>query len=122
MKRLAVLVGILTALALTAQGPGGTAQTVTLPDITGTGATVCLSAPNVAARWIQFIAPSTNSAVVRVGFGAAVSQGAAVAAGGGFFWPPLVPNGGAANTNFYSTASACMYIANGDKMTITYLP
>ena len=123
----ALLLGIWYGGArLWSQGPGGSAQTVTLADITGTGATVCLGsyipAGQVNARWIQLITPSTNSAAVRVGYGATSSHGAAVAPGGGFFWPPLATPGVAVNTNFYALSSACMYIGSGDSVTVSYLP
>jgi hypothetical protein len=104
-----------------AHAPGGASQTVTLPDITGTGANVCL-ATSGTARWIQIIAPSGNSAVVRLGYGATSSRGAAIAAGGGFFFPPLTRQDLAPVQNVYALAETCMYIANGDSVTVTYLP
>lgn len=121
LMRIGVLLAAVLITAGIGNAQGGAAQTVTLPDFTGTGATVCLAASGTA-RWIQFIAPSANAAAVRIGYAATVNNGAAVAPGGGFFWPPLTRVDLAASQNQYALASACMYIASGDKVSVTYLP
>lgn len=86
-------------------------------DVTGAAAAVQASASGTA-RWIQVIAPSGNSAVIRCG-GSTVSAtvGAPVAAGGGFFFPAMpVDERQAVNQHYYNLASIYCYVGSGDKV------
>ena len=85
-------------------------------DITGDGAAHTLQATKTTARWVVVIAATTNTAAVRLGgSGVSVSQGAAVAAGGGFMYPPM-PN---LNTQ-YDLSTLYYYAAVGDKLTLVW--
>ena len=93
----------------------------TVADITGSGAAVQI-ATSGAAQWVQITAPSGNGAVVRFGdSNVSISRGAIVAAGGGQFLPPIPvgPSAGAA-TGLYQLSTIYCYIANGDKVTVTW--
>lgn len=99
---------------------GGQATIATLPDITGTGATVAL-ATSGTARWVQLTAASTNAALVRWGGpSTSATQGSFIAAGGGQFVPPLPMNQNAPVQNFYALSNIYVYIASGDKVNVTY--
>ena len=85
-------------------------------DITGDGAAHALQATKTTARWVVVIAATTNTAAVRLGGSTvSVSQGAVVAAGGGFMYPPM-PN---LNTQ-YDLSTLYYYAAVGDKLTLVW--
>src|SRR6476620_11680954 len=68
----------------------GSISVRTLADITGDGSTHALSTFGTA-RWVQIIAPSGNSAAVRIGdSNASSSRGAPIAAGGGILMPASI--------------------------------
>lgn len=85
----------------------------TVPDITGTGAAVQVCATCNGATWIQLTTLSTNTSVIRWGdSNVSASRGAAIAPGGGQLVPvTVVP---------YALSKLYVYIANGDKLTVTY--
>ena len=94
---------------------------VTEADISGTGATVKVAASG-AARWVRFGAPAANTAPIRWGDSAtAVGQGSSISPGheGG---PPPIPinHQSEASAQVYSLASLYVYVANGDKCSITW--
>src|ERR1035438_7857810 len=61
----------------------------TLADISGDAAAHAI-ATSGGATWIQFVAPSANSSVVRIGdSNISSTRGTPVAVGGGFFMPPV---------------------------------
>lgn len=100
---------------------GQQCQLGTLSDITGTGATVQLTASSTVVRWAQLVTPTGNAAVVRWGDSNVTStRGAIIAAGGGQFVPPNPFNQNAPQQNTYLLSSLYVYIANGDKVTVTY--
>lgn len=89
----------------------------TIADIIGTGATVPLSATSRPARFVLLAAPGTNSADVRVGDSAtSISQGVAIAKGTGLPLPGVPESFG----QHYNLVGVFAYIANGDKLTISY--
>lgn len=88
----------------------------TLADITGDGSAHKISSTPIAARWIQIVAITGNSAVVRIGdSNVGSSRGTPVAAGGGFMMPPP-------NSSFpsYDLSQVYYYAANGDKLSVTW--
>lgn len=94
------------------------AQTLigTIADITGNGSAHVITSTSTSARWVQVIALSTNSAVVRIGdSNTGASRGAPIAAGGGLFLPipPTPPYA-------YDLSKIYYYAANGDKLSVTY--
>jgi len=104
-KRRFLFLLLLFSVFLMAGSPGG--------DITGTGATVQIASSG-SARWVQIIADSTNSAVVRTDQDSSVSAtvGLKIPAGGGFLYPPQGQN--------YRLAGIYVYIANGDKISVIW--
>lgn len=112
---LALLLMLQTPVSVSAQGTGLVVVT-TAAEVTGTAAAVQISSSG-NARWIQVIAPSTNSAVIRCGdSNVSATRGLPIAAGGGFMFPgmPFNPNLNSMQ-NYYSLANVYCYIANGDK-------
>lgn len=103
------LVLLLAALCFAQQS----ASLHSLPDITGTGAVVALSATSISARWVQIYAPSTNSGTAYC-CDALVSstRGQPMAAGGVQFLPASGP--------FYDLSTIYVLIANGDKIKVIY--
>lgn len=97
---------------------------VTIADISGTGTATAIAASG-SATWIQFVAPAANSAAVRIGdANITTSRGTPIAAGGGFFLPP-VTRGPFDNQNSdtkYSLPVTYYLIQSGDKLSITYAP
>lgn len=90
-------------------------------DVTGTAAAVQVSASGTA-RWLQVIAPSGNSAVIRCG-GSTVSAtiGAPVAAGGGLFYPAMpVDTRQAVNQHYYDLSKIYCYVGSGDKVNFSW--
>jgi hypothetical protein len=104
-------------------GQGGQAQLGTLPDVTGTGATVALTSnASLAVRWVQIVTPVGNAAVVRWGdSNVSVSRGAMIPPGYGQFVPPLPQNQNAPQQNTFLLSRVYVYIANGDTISVTYL-
>ena len=117
VKDIAFLFAVLALLAMVFHAPvppvyaqPGNGTVATLADITGTGAAVQISASGTA-RWVQFIAPTTNTAVVRCGdSNVSTSRGLPIAAGAGQFFP--------FQAQVYNLSSIYCYIANGDKISI----
>lgn len=92
----------------------------TLADITGTGAPVQVQSSGTA-RWVLFIALSTNAASVRVGdSNVSTSRGAPVAAGGGLLYPTITTQVGDQKQPLYNLSAIYVYIANGDKVAIQW--
>jgi hypothetical protein len=118
LKRVLFLLAIAVLLA---------AQTrITSPaEISGTGVAVQLNATEVA-RWIQFVAPLSNSAThcvaaditacPRVGdANVSATRGIPIPPGGGYMLPVL-PSGQPG----YSTAQIYVWIASGDKIDVSW--
>lgn len=88
-----------------------------LSDITGTGATVALSTSGTA-RFCQLNPLAANAAVIRLGDATtSISRGAAIAAGSGMFIPPSPGVNSAAP--IFQLNAVYVYIANGDKLSVT---
>lgn len=119
MRRLLILAAA-TALFLVAQ------TRLTSPaEIVGTGVAVQINTTEIA-RWVQFVAPLTNSAThcsatditacPRVGnSGVTAARGIPVQPGAGYMLPVL-PTG----TPGYSTAQIYVWVATGDKMDVSW--
>lgn len=106
------LIAALLALVVTP----GRSDIHTIADITGTGATVQIATTSTRASWIQIIAPSTNSAVVRFGDSTvSVTRGLPIAAGGGYCTLIEVPN-----QRGYNLSLTYVYVAVGDKASIAW--
>jgi len=79
-------------------------------EITCNSTTQALGTSGIA-RWILFIPPTTNSAVVRVGASnVGATTGLPIAAGGGLLWPPISGAPGYDLTKLY------YYCTTGDKL------
>ena len=93
----------------------------TVTDVTGDAGTHQLQATGTA-KWVLVIAPTTNSATVRIGDqNTSVSRGAAVAAGAGLMLPPIPPSSTlAAKDQVYGLSSIYYYAAVGDKLSIVW--
>lgn len=90
------------------------AEFSTLPDIVGSGATVQVTATHFKGILVQLSCPTGNAAAVRWGGpSTAVDQGAAIAPGYGEFLP--------AKGSAYDLSEIYVYVANGDKVTITWV-
>ena len=107
----------ISALLLLAFMFQGTARPNLFPltTITGTGATVQISASNTAAKFIQLIAPSGNSAAVNFGDSTITSTpaGVVIAPGGAYNTP-------ACSSCSYTLSAHYVYVANGDKIYLSY--
>lgn len=115
MKRVCSIIFIWTAL-LCAQG---TVRITTLADVTGASTTVQVISTG-SARWVLFIAPSTNSAAIRIGdSNTGASRGAVMAAGGGLFYPPIPPES-PSTLHLYNLANIYHYVTTGDKVSISW--
>ena len=117
MRKAISLLFTATAL-LMAQG----ALTVTtLSDITGNSSTVQVASSGTA-RWVLFVAPSTNSAVIRIGDSATgAARGAPVAAGGGLLYPPVAADTReSTSAKLYNLANLYYYVTTGDKVSIQW--
>ncbi len=88
--------------------------------ISGDGAAHAL-ATSGAARWVQFVCPSTNSSHVFIGASnVSSSNGVDCAPGGAFFMPPLPSSASDGITPPLYDLTAWFYlVANGDKLSIT---
>lgn len=125
--QIAVPVLFLTALAIAllptrvVEAQTGVAVISCAADITGDAAAHQLVASG-SARWIQFIAPAANGAVVRIGDSTtSVSRGLPVAAGGGLMLPALpVETRLSLQDHFYSLAGIYYYAGSGDKLSYCY--
>ena len=108
---------LLTAASLIAWGQAAYVQT--LPDITGTGATVQLASSG-SGKWVQVQAASANSGTARCGDSSATSsRGIRVPAGGGMFYPPLPINDqDSTQSRLYNLSALYCYVANGDVITV----
>lgn len=112
-----LLIPLLLLVALLVFQPAhaqlGTGNIQTQTDISGTGATVAICATCNQAKWVQITALATNTGVARWGdSNTSSSRGAAIAAGGGQYLPTA---GGP-----YYLPQMYVYVANGDKLTITW--
>lgn len=106
--RLAVLL-LLLAFGLWAQ-----TLIVSPAEITGDSTAHAVSTAGVA-RWIQFVAPSTNSFAVRVGdSNTGSARGIPIAAGGGYMMPYLQSAPGYDLTKIY------YYASTGDKVNVSW--
>ncbi len=106
MKRILLL--LISLGLLFAQVP-----VVTIADIAGDGANHAIAAAGTA-MWITFVAPTTNTNVVRVGdSNISATQGTPVAPGAGLHYPPPLS---------YPLSQTYYRIASGDKLTIVYQP
>lgn len=86
----------------------------TLSDITGTGATVALASVYTPAKVIKLTAPSTNSANIRYGDASTTSTHGDILVAGSKDSISAI-NGGYIDLHVISA-----YIANGDKLVVTY--
>lgn len=108
MRRILSILAL--AVALCAQ-----TQIVTVTDIAGDSATHQVSASGVV-RWVQFVAPSTNSGTVRVGDSNVTStRGTPLAAGGGMMYPVLP-----SQQPGYALSQIYYFVATGDKLSISW--
>jgi hypothetical protein len=109
-SQLLMLALAICAVVLYAQP--GTGAFSSVPDITGTGATVQI-ATSGQARWCQLQSPGTNSSTdIRWGdSNVGASRGSGIAAGGG----QMVPF----QTQLYSLSALYAYIPNGDKLRVS---
>ena len=124
MKRKLYFALLLLLLLLPVIGAAQANKTIvaptTLADITGTGAAVQVQSSGTA-RWVLFVAPTTNSAVVRVGDSSvSTTRGAPMAAGGSVFYPPITTQVGDQKQPLYNLSAIYVYIANGDKVSIQW--
>lgn len=95
-----------------------TTSIVTIADISGDGAAHAIGTGG--AQWIQFIAPSGNSSVVRVGDSSiTTSRGVPVAAGGGMFMPTIPPKSDSIDRS-YDLSTIYYLVQSGDKLSIVY--
>ena len=86
----------------------------TIPDITGTGAAVPLTASHVYASSIEITCASTNSAVVRFGdSNVSTSRGVRCAAGGTQMLSTQGP--------YFDLSTVYLYIASNDVVSVTYV-
>jgi hypothetical protein len=74
------------------------------------------------AKWVLFIATSTNAAVVRIGdVNTSATRGATVAAGGGLMLPPIPPSTTlAAKDQQYDLTAIYYYATTGDKISVVW--
>lgn len=119
MKKL--LLAIILGASLFAQT--GYIGVHTIADITGDGATHQLFSGGGSCRWVQVVAPSTNSAAVRIGDSAiSATQGLTVAAGNGQMLPPLTvdPRESIAGLHLYDMSQLYYRAASGDKLSVIW--
>lgn len=107
-------------LALFAFGLSGQVGIGTLSDITGDGSTHALNSA-ASARWVQFVAGAANGAAIRIGdSNTGSARGVPLAAGGGFFLPPMPTPSTSTQPRLYILANLYYYAANGDKVSVTW--
>ena len=88
-------------------------------DISGDGA-VHQFASGGAARWVQFVCPSTNTSAVRIGDSTiSTSKGVPCAPGGALLLPALPMTDSPASSPLYDLSSIYYLIQSGDKLSIT---
>ncbi len=120
MQRLTILAALIIGLLMMVPSQMDAQGLVVVTgnvDVTGTATAVHVAASG-AARWIQVIAPSGNSAVIRCG-GSTVSAtvGAPVAPGGGLFFPALpIDTRQSTQQFYYHLANVYCYVGSGDKV------
>lgn len=116
LKRLLTLAFVFAALVLSQ------VNIQTVADLTGDGSVHPLSSTSTTARWIQLVAPSGNSAVVRWGdANISTTRGAVIAPGGGQLIPPFAPaTGGSSISTLYNLSKIYYLAANSDKLTVTW--
>jgi hypothetical protein len=119
----AFIIGLLTLVPehRSVEAQGGLIVVTGNADITGTAAAVQASSSGTA-RWVQVIALTGNSAVIRCG-GSTVSAtvGTPVAAGGGLFYPVMaVDSRQAVNQHYYNLAGIYCYVGSGDKVNFSW--
>jgi hypothetical protein len=87
----------------------------TSADLTGNAGTQQVSASATTCRFVQFVALSTNTAVIRAGdSNVSSTRGVPLAAGGAWNTPA------SSNVNFvYALNSFYFYAASGDKLSVT---
>ena len=113
MRRLLLLL----VLGVVAFGQPSNLVIYPLSDITGSGATVALSTSGTA-RFCQLNPLAANGAVVRLGDATtSISRGVALAAGSGMFIPPSP--GVNSSAPVFQLNAVFVYIANGDKLSVT---
>jgi hypothetical protein len=108
MKLIVLALLLLLVLTLTATSPQ------TFADISGDGANHQIASSGICVS-IQFIAPNTNSNVVRVGDSSiSATQGAPIAPGAGLYLPKM----GTTANDRYPLSIWYYRIAVGDKLSI----
>jgi hypothetical protein len=115
MKKLLLLV-LLPVLACALVTPTGNS------DITGNSATHAVASSG-QARWVQFIAPSTNTSTVRIGGSNTSSTvGVPMAPGSSLFYPPIPVDLGqpVPSNNYYDLSSIYYYAVTNDKINISW--
>ena len=112
---------VMTAIKAPVEAQGGLVVVTSAAQVTGTGAAVQLASSGTA-RWIQVLAPTTNSATVNCGDSSvSTTRGILIAAGGGFMFPQIAPDERqAVNQRYYSLSTTYCYVANGDKMNVIW--
>ena len=112
-KTIGCILALIAAALLSAQS--GPVRLHSLADITGTSTTVAISTSGAGAQWIQFVAPTGNASIARWGGPETTSSiGSIIAAGAGQMTPPVPPG------SYYVLNTVYVYVATGDKLSITY--
>ena len=122
-KRFAAFIGAALLMVQTAstQSNLGLVQPSSIADITGTGATVQLYSTGGPARDVLIFALAANTGTARCGdSNAGTSRGVPLAAGASRFYPPQTQISGDLKQPLYNLASFYCYIANGDKVSVTW--
>lgn len=115
MKRLTILAFTFLAVAFSQGG----ASIETLPDVTGTGAVVQLSASGTAIS-VQIQAASGNSGLARCGdINTSSSRGERLPAGAGIYWVKNQTPGSNTSAQLFTLSKLYCYIANADVITVT---
>jgi hypothetical protein len=118
-KRIVIIVLCIAYLLL---GQTGYVAPVTMADITGDNAAHKLQASG-SAKWVQFVAQSSNTGTARVGDSTcSATRGIPLAASTGFMFPPIPSTPGQAvpGAQLYDLASIYYYAATGDKLSVTW--
>lgn len=109
-----LLLFLLFCLCSSAISIAQTMNIASIADITGDAANHQVSTSTAPVRWVLFIAPAANTAVVRIGdSGISATEGASLAAGGGLMLPPV-------NGRFYDLSTTYYRAATGDKLNIIW--
>jgi hypothetical protein len=91
---------------------------VNLADISGAGTTAALSATNITARWVDFVATGTGTA--RIGDSTvSASKGIPISAGSGYTTPPMNDSHGSPP---YSLGALYAYVPSGCTLSVAYEP